>query len=103
VSRDLGHVCKMRREKERKERKGEERGEKREREGGGGAKEEEKKPITKKRTLDDKGLVGLDVPVAEPERALPRVRREDARARDELEAVFCFFGSEREKRAREKK
>ena len=43
VSRDLGHVCKMRREKERKERKGEERGEKREREGGG-AKEEEKKP-----------------------------------------------------------
>ena len=102
MSRDLGHVCKMRREKERKERKGEERGEKREREGGG-AKEEEKKPITKKRTLDDKGLVGLDVPVAEPERALPRVRREDARARDELEAVFCFFGSEREKRAREKK
>ena len=75
----------------------------RERERGGGAKEEEKKPITKKRTHDDKGLVGLDVPVAEPERALPRVRREDARARDELEAVFCFFGSEREKRAREKK
>ena len=71
MSRDLGHVCKMRREKERKERK----------------------PIPNKRTLDDKGLVGLDVPVAEPERALPRVRREDARARDELEAVFCFFGS----------
>ena len=104
VSRDLAHVCCCccccccgGKREEKRERKGRESGEKegadqsREERGTNEGRRKKKNKREKKRTLDDKCLVGLDVSVAQPEGALPRVRREDGRARDELEAVIFYF------------